>query len=353
MITKIQNALAGAPFDAVLLTSEIARRYATGFHSTAGACYISQSSAYFFTDFRYIESAKAQVSGFTVREVGGETSYASVINDCIHADGAETIALEDQSLTYAEYRRWRKSLQAEAKPLGRFLDDLRLIKTEDEVAKITAAQRIAERALAETLPEIQPGITEKQIAAKLTYLMLLYGAENMSFDPIVVSGANSSKPHGVPTEKPIAAGDFVTMDFGCIFEGYCSDMTRTVAVGHCTEEMKKVYETVLRAQRTGIEAVRAGVTGAQVDSAGRKLIEKAGYGDAFGHGFGHGVGLYIHEEPGVSSRGKEPLPAGAIITAEPGIYLPGKFGVRIEDMLYVEQGGCRNLTQAPKELLIL
>ena len=219
--------------------------------------------------------------------------------------------------------------------------------------KIVAAQRIAEQALEEVLNDIKVGVTEKEIAARLTYLMLHYGAENMSFDPIVVSGANSSKPHGVPTEKEIQAGDFVTMDFGCIVDGYCSDMTRTVAVGHVTDEMQTVYDTVLNAQLAGIAACKAGVTGREVDGAARKVIADAGYGEAFGHGFGHGVGLEIHEAPTAGPRGETPLPAGSIVTAEPGIYLPGKFGVRIEDMLYVIEDGCVNLTEAPKQLVIL
>lgn len=353
MIAKIQKALECADFDALVLTSEINRRYATGFHSTAGACYISKRRAFFFTDFRYIEAARAQIRGFEIREVGGGTSYTEAVNACIAADRAETVALEDGALTYAEFLSWEKGLHTEAVAMEGFMDRLRLTKEQEEVERIVRAQRIAERALAEVLNDIRPGATEKQIAAMLTYLMLLYGAENMSFDPIVVSGANSSKPHGVPSEKPIEAGDFVTMDFGCVFEGYCSDMTRTVAVGHCTDEMRRVYETVLAAQTAGIAVARAGVTGAEVDGAARQIIEQAGYGDAFGHGFGHGVGLFIHEAPNASPRAKDLLPEGAVLTAEPGIYLPGKFGVRIEDMLYLTAGGCRNLTEAPKKLLIL
>lgn len=353
MIVKIQGALEHAGVDALVLTSEINRRYATGFHSTAGACYISKRRAFFFTDFRYIEAARAQIHGFEIREVGGGTGYTEAVNACIAADRAETVALEDGALTYAEFLSWKKDLNAEAVTMDGFMDRLRRTKEPEEVERIVRAQRIAEQAFAEVLNDIRPGATEKQIAAKLTYLMLLYGAENMSFDPIVVSGANSSKPHGVPSEKPIEAGDFVTMDFGCIFEGYCSDMTRTVAVEDCSDEMRRVYEIVLAAQTAGITAARAGVTGAEVDGAARQIIEQAGYGDAFGHGFGHGVGLFIHEAPNASPRAKGLLPEGAVLTAEPGIYLPGKFGVRIEDMLYLTADGCRNLTEAPKELYIL
>lgn len=350
---ELQELLLEAPYDALVLTSEVNRRYATGFHSTAGAVYLSAKQAVFYTDFRYVEAARAAVTDFEVREIGVGRSYTAAINELIEQDGVRTIALEDETLTYAEYTKWATALHATVMRLEDSIARLRVTKEDDEVEKIVAAQRIAEQALEEVMNDIRVGVTEKEIAARLTYLMLHYGAENMSFDPIVVSGANSSKPHGVPTEKTIAAGDFVTMDFGCIVDGYCSDMTRTVAVGHVTEEMQRVYDTVLNAQLAGIACCKAGVSGREVDGAARRVIEAAGYGDAFGHGFGHGVGLEIHEAPTASSRADALLPAGSILTAEPGIYLPGKFGVRTEDMLYVIEDGCINLTEAPKTLRIL
>lgn len=350
---ELQELLLEAPYDALVLTSEVNRRYATGFHSTAGVVYLSAKQAVFYTDFRYVEAARAAVTDFEVREIGVGRSYTAAINERMEQDGVRKIALEDETLTYAEYTKWATALHATVVRLEDSVARLRVTKEDDEVEKIVAAQRIAEQALEEVMNDIRVGVTEKEIAARLTYLMLHYGAENMSFDPIVVSGANSSKPHGVPTEKTIAAGDFVTMDFGCIVDGYCSDMTRTVAVGHVTEEMQRVYDTVLNAQLAGIACCKAGVSGREVDGAARRVIEAAGYGDAFGHGFGHGVGLEIHEAPTASSRADAPLPAGSILTAEPGIYLPGKFGVRTEDMLYVIEDGCINLTEAPKTLRIL
>ena len=350
---ELRSLLLEAPYDALVLTSEVNRRYATGFHSTAGAVYLSAKQAVFYTDFRYVEAARAAVSDFEVREIGVGRSYTAAINELIEQDGVRKIALEDETLTYAEYSKWATALHATVVRLEDGVARLRVTKEDDEVEKIVAAQRIAEQALEEVMNDIRVGVTEKEIAARLTYLMLHYGAENMSFDPIVVSGANSSKPHGVPTEKTIAEGDFVTMDFGCIVDGYCSDMTRTVAVGHVTEEMQRVYDVVLDAQLAGIACCKAGVSGREVDGAARRVIEAAGYGDAFGHGFGHGVGLEIHEAPTASSRADALLPAGSILTAEPGIYLPGKFGVRTEDMLYVIEDGCINLTEAPKTLRIL
>lgn len=353
MIARIRTAMREHGADAVLLTSEINRRYATGFHSTAGAVYISEKKTVFFTDFRYIEAATQQMKGFDVREIGSGQSYAAAINQLIAADHVQTIALEDDTLTFAEYTRWQESLTAKAVPQQGMLNHLRMFKIDAEVQNIIAAQRIAESAFLEVLDDIRPGATEKQIAAKLTYLMLYYGAENMSFDPIVVSGVNSSKPHGVPSEKEVCEGDFVTMDFGCIVNGYCSDMTRTVAVGYATDEMAAVYDIVLRAQKAGIAAAKPGVTGCDIDRAGREIIENAGYGACFGHGFGHGVGMYIHEAPTASPRGDMTMQDGMIVTAEPGIYLPGRFGVRIEDMLHITKDGYQDLTESPKELLIL
>ena len=350
---ELQELLLEAPYDALVLTSEVNRRYATGFHSTAGAVYLSAKQAVFYTDFRYVEAARAAVTDFEVREIGVGRSYTAAINELIEQDDVRTVALEDETLTHAEYTRWATALHATAMRLEDSVARLRVTKEDDEVGKIVAAQRIAEQAFEEVMNDIRVGVTEKEIAARLTYLMLHYGAENMSFDPIVVSGANSSKPHGGPPEKQIEADDFVTMDFGCIVDGYCSDMTRTVAVGHVTEEMQRVYDIVLDAQLAGIACCKAGVSGREVDGAARRVIEAAGYGDAFGHGFGHGVGLEIHEAPTASSRSEALLPAGSILTAEPGIYLPGKFGVRTEDMLNVIEDGCINLTEAPKTLRIL
>ncbi len=351
---KLLGLLSRSAYDAIVLTSEVNRRYATGFHSTAGAVYLSDKHAVFFTDFRYVEAARAAIKEFEVREIKVNQTYEELVGTLAMEDHIECVALEDETLTYSAYTGWADGLNVDmVQGLGEDISNLRAVKDYGEVEKIISAQRIAERALTEVLNDIKPGVPEKEIAARLTYLMLHYGAENMSFDPIVVSGQNSSKPHGVPSEKPIETGDFVTMDFGCIYEGYCSDMTRTVAVGHASDEMQNVYNTVLSAQLAGIRMCKAGISGKEVDAAAREVITQAGYGHAFGHGFGHGVGLEIHEAPSAGQRGTEPLKEGCIVTAEPGIYLAGKFGVRIEDMLHVTADGCENLTNAPKDLLIL
>ncbi len=352
---KIAAHLEGCGLDAMLLTGEANRFYASGFHSsgTDGAALVTRKKAYYFTDSRYTEAAGRCLVGAELREIGPGRGYAALIGEVIQEQHISRMGFEDAYMTVQDYKRYKKALSCDLVPATELLWQLRMVKDDEELEALVAAQRIAERALEEILEEIRPGVTEKEIAARLQYLMLHYGASDMSFDPIVVSGPNGSLPHGVPSEKPIRQGEFVTMDFGCIYHGYCSDMTRTVAVGFATEEMHTVYQTVLSAQLAGIRAARAGVTGREVDGAARAVITAAGYGEYFGHSFGHGVGVEIHEAPNASPMNDKPLPAGAVISAEPGIYLPGKLGVRIEDVILLTEEGCRDITKAPKELLVL
>ena len=352
---KIAAALENQGLDAVLLTCEANRFYASGFHSsgTDGVAIVTRNRSYYFTDSRYTEAAARYVQGAEIRQTDREHPYSALINEVIEKEHITRMGYEDEYMTAADFHRFSEKLHCELVPATELLWTLRAVKDQAELDCMIQAQRIAEKALADILGEIRPGVTEKEIAALLLYKMLHYGAEDKSFDPIVVSGPNGSLPHGVPSEKPIQAGEFVTMDFGCKFGGYCSDMTRTVAVGHVTEEMETVYNTVLKAQLAGIAAAKAGVTGAAVDGAARQVIADAGYGPYFGHSFGHSVGVEIHENPNATPSNSKPLPAGVVISAEPGIYLPGKLGVRIEDVIVITEQGCQDITLAPKELLIL
>ena len=352
---KIASVLETHSLDAVLLTCEANRFYASGFHSsgTDGVAIVTRNHNYYFTDSRYTEAAARHVRDAEIRETDREHPYSALINEVIEKEHITRMGYEDEYMTAADFHRFSEKLHCELVPATELLWTLRAVKDQAELDCMIRAQRIAEKALADILGEIRPGVTEKEIAALLLYKMLHYGAEDKSFDPIVVSGANGSLPHGVPSEKPIQAGEFVTMDFGCKFGGYCSDMTRTVAVGHVTEEMETVYNTVLKAQLAGIAAAKAGVTGAAVDGAARQVIADAGYGPYFGHSFGHSVGVEIHENPNATPSNSKPLPAGVVISAEPGIYLPGKLGVRIEDVIVITEQGCQNITLASKELLIL
>lgn len=352
-IEKIINALDTKEIDAMLICGDVNRRYATGFPSSAGVAVVARDASYFFTDSRYIEAAQKSIKGMQVELVDITTKYSDRINEVIERHGIRTLGIEDEVLSHSEFLKYEEKLKAELVPAQNLLSAIRIVKDEDEIDKLIKAQRLAEKVFESVLELIKPGVTEKEIASELIYRMLRLGADNVSFDPIVVAGEKSSLPHGVPGNEKIREGSFVTIDFGCKLDGYCSDMTRTVAVGKISDEMKKIYDTVLQAQLRGIEAAKAGVTGAEVDAAARAVIENAGYGEYFGHGFGHGLGLEIHEAPTASPSGKTELPEGSVISAEPGIYIPGKFGVRIEDVIVIRKNGCENITKAAKELICL
>lgn len=353
-IQKIQNALIENDIDAILVTDEKNQRYATGFPFTDGAVVVVREKAWLITDSRYIEAA-ADTAGDCCEVVmyDRERPLFSLIRAALSSAGVQRLGAEEEKLNYKEYTGLEKKLGMPLLPAQNIFSSLRAVKSGEELVCMREAQRISEKALEETLPVIRPGMTEREVAAELVYRMLKNGSEGNAFDPIVVTGSKTSLPHGVPGDKIVREGDFITMDFGSLKGGYCSDMTRTVAVGHATEEMKNIYSIVLEAQLAGIAAARAGVTGREIDGAARAVIEKAGYGQCFGHGFGHSLGLDIHEDPSANMRGTTPMPVGAVISAEPGIYLPGRFGVRIEDVLVLREDGCEVITKAPKNELII
>ena len=350
---NIRQALKGAAYDAVLLTSPQNRFYVTGFHSSDGVALISENRAVFATDFRYFEDAEAKIRGFELVMVKSGLSYADVINQFCREEGVEKLGFEAGSMSYAQYQAYAKQITVPLTPENGLLARLRHIKHDFELERIEKAQRIAEAALEKLLPDIRPGVRERDIAAELEYLMRRGGASGIAFDTIVVSGENGSLCHGVPGERKIKDGDFITMDFGAIWGGYCSDMTHTVAVGRVTEEQRRVYDVVLQAQLAGIEAARGGVIGADLHKVAADIIEAAGYGAYFGHSLGHSLGIDVHDGPGAQPTNPNPLPEGVVVTIEPGIYIPGKFGVRIEDFVVLTKDGCRNFTRAPKELIIL
>ena len=352
---KVAGKLTENGMDGMLLTCEANRLYGSGFFSSGfdGMAVVTKNKNYYLTDFRYIEAAREKVKDAEILMVRSYKDYFEKINNIIAENGISKMGFEDACMTVSEFSRFTSELKCQLVYGSKMLLDIRQSKDEYEIEQMIKAQRIAESALEEVLNDIRVGVTEREIAARIMYLLLSKGAEDKSFDPIVVSGKNSSMPHGVPTDKPIEEGDFVTMDFGCKYNGYCSDMTRTVAVGHATDEMVKVYNIVLEAQLKGISEAKAGISGAQVDAAARDVIKSYGYGEYFGHSFGHGVGIEIHESPNLSPANQAPLPVNAVVSAEPGIYLMGKFGVRIEDVLVLKENGCENITKANKNLIIL
>ncbi len=350
---KIAAKLADYGVDAMMVTSEPGEFYAAGFHGE-GVALVGKTHTTYITDSRYIEMAeKVLGDAAQVLMVDRQRNYTALINEFLAEHQVKQLGIEESYMTLAAYQSYKEKLHTQLVPAGKLLLELRAAKDSGEIECLIKAQRIAEKALEEIFKFIKPGVTEREVAAKLTYDMLRFGAEKNSFDPIVVSGPNGSLPHGIPGDRVIQSGDFVTMDFGCKWGGYCSDMTRTVAVGQPTEEMVKVYNLVLKAQLAGIAASKAGVPGKEIDAAARRAIEEGGYGAYFGHGYGHSLGIEIHESPNANTSDERPMPVGAVVSAEPGIYLPGKFGVRIEDVVIMEEGGCQVITKAPKELVIL
>ncbi len=338
---------------AVLIHTLENRRYLTGFGSSFGYLLMTKNGNKLFVDSRYFEAAsKKAVKVQTVLCV----NFLAQLEEELQKQQVKKLLLEDE-ISFSLYSLFKKKISVKvvpSAPLSKRLLNLRSVKRKEEVESIVCAQRIAEKAFDEVLGFIKEGVTEKEISAFIDYKMAVLGSEKPAFETIAISGANTSMPHGVPTDKKVANGDFVTMDFGATVNGYKSDMTRTVAVGFATDEMKKVYETVLKAQENVIKTVKAGVSCKDADAAARDIITAEGFGKNFGHGTGHGVGLAIHEKPSLSPNAEnEKLRAGQIVTNEPGIYIPEKFGVRIEDMLYVRKNDCKNLTKAPKHLIIL
>ena len=322
-IEKYQSLLASGEVDALLLTSEYNRLYAAQYGVAEGVAVVTKEGAYYFTDSRYIEAAENNLPAFTVRMTHPGSSDIARINEVIGEHTIKKLGFEESNMTYATFLEFQHALHAVLVPMQKKID------------------------------AFCAGMTEKDLRAELIYRLYKNGADGLSFDPIVVSGPNTSMPHGVPGDRELQFGDFITMDFGCIYKGYCSDMTRTVALGFVTEEMDKVYKTVLKAQLAGIAATKAGVSGKAIDGAARKVIADAGYGEYFGHGYGHSLGILIHEAPNANTRNEEPMPENAVVSAEPGIYLPGKFGVRIEDVTVLTKDGCEILTKSPKNLIIL
>lgn len=339
--------------DGLLLTSRYSRHYGAEFDIAEGVAIVTKQGSRYFTDSRYIESAENNIRNFEVLAIDRAVSYYQRLNDAIADFGVTNLGYEEDYLTVAEFLGYEKNLNAKLTPFHKKISGFRGVKEDWELALMRKAQTITDKAFAEVLTRLQPGMTELELQAELIYCMYKNGGTGLAFDPIVVSGPNTSLPHGVAGERVIQPGDFVTMDFGASYKGYCSDMTRTVAVGFATDEMKQVYETVLKAQETAIVATKAGVSGRDIDAAARQVITDAGYGEYFGHGYGHSLGLEIHEAPNLNPSNTLPMPAGAVCSAEPGIYLPGKFGVRIEDVTILSENGCEDITKSPKNLIIV
>lgn len=339
--------------DCAWIASDVNRRYLTGMASSAGTLLCFRDAAYLLIDFRYIEKARACVRDCHVMELENMTVQ---VENLLKQHHAETIAVESAEMTLQQFANLQKRFPHtyrwdSSNLLSDALRDCRTVKTAEEVEQIQAAQRIAEAALQQLLDWLHVGVTEREIQRKLDFTMLELGAEAMSFPTIALTGTRTSMPHGVSSDTKVQAGDFVLMDFGAVVNGYHSDMTRTVCVGKPTEKMKTVYEIVQHAQAAALKAAKAGMTGKVLDAIARDIITEAGYGKQFGHSLGHGVGMEIHEAPNAAPSANTVLQAGNIVTIEPGIYLSGEFGVRIEDFVEITGNSCRNLTAFPSDLI--
>ena len=335
--------------ESVLITSDINRRYFTGMKSSAGTVLAFRNKAYLLIDFRYIEKARETVK--TAEVIETKELYKE-ISALLRQEGVKNLAIEAMDVTVSRLNVMKKHLKCvdiiETDVLSNSINKLRMIKDEEEMEYIRKAQEIAESAFDDILGFIKEGVTEREIALELDRLMLEKGAEGISFDTIALAGENTSMPHGVPSDKKVKKGEFVLMDFGAVYNGYHSDMTRTVCVGTPDEEMEKIYNIVLTAQEKAIAAAKAGISGKELDGIARRHICDAGYGEYFGHSLGHGVGLEIHEQPNAAPSYEKNLEKGTVITIEPGIYIAGKFGVRIEDFVILTENGCINLTKSAK-----
>jgi Xaa-Pro aminopeptidase len=355
-VKSIENLQQKLPkdIDAAIIVSDINRRYFTAFNATDGLLFVTRQRACLLVDFRYIEAARAQAQGCEVillEDRNGQLKKLAA--EC----GVKVAGVESREMTLAEFGRLRAGLPEvridASNDLNNVITMLRMIKEPYEIENIKKAQEITDAAFSHIIDFIKPGVSEQELALEIEYFMRKSGATGPSFDLIVVSGENSSLPHGVPGSRKIRNGDFVTMDTGAVVGGYCSDMTRTVAVGGVSGAMRHVYDTVLHAQLEAEQAIQAGLVCSDIDKIARGIIDSAGYRGCFGHGLGHSVGLFIHEEPRLSPLCDEILQKNMLMTVEPGVYLEGRFGVRIEDLVLITENGCEILTKSPKELMII
>ncbi|MBS4176373.1 M24 family metallopeptidase [Lederbergia citrea] len=350
-LEKLREQFKHHEIDGLLITSTYNRRYITNFTGTAGVALVSADRALFITDFRYTEQAGKQAEGFEIVQHSG--SIVTEVAEKAKELGIKKLGFEQDHVSFATWNGYKEAIEAELVPVSNLMENLRLIKNNQELSIIKEAADIADAAFKHILDYIKPGLTELDVANELEFFMRKSGATSSSFDIIVASGSRSALPHGVASSKVIEKGDFVTMDYGALHKGYISDITRTIAVGKPSEQLKEIYDVVLEAQLRAMDGIKPGMTGIQADAIARDYITEKGYGDYFGHSLGHGIGLEVHEGPGLSIRSEAKLEPGMVVTVEPGIYLPGIGGVRIEDDTLITESGNETLTHSTKDLIIL
>ncbi len=351
-LEKLRKRMSERGIDALIILDELNQRYLSGFAFTDGLLLITSKDAHLITDFRYYEMALSSAyKNFTVHDIKFDDERKTFISGILADNLCKVIGFEGQSISFATYKYYVNEFsEYEFVSIESDIEQIRQIKTPEEIAHMQKAQDITDLAFKHILNVITPNMTEIEVAAELEYAMRRAGADGFAFETVAVSGDASALPHGTPRNTRLKAG-FLTMDYGAKYNGYCSDMTRTVVIGKADEEMKRLYNTVLRAQRAGLDFLKAGVDCGEADKAARDIID-AEYKGTFGHSLGHSVGLFIHESPALSARafGKR-VERGHVLTVEPGIYIFGKYGCRIEDMVAIEENGIYNFTHSPKELI--
>lgn len=353
---KILQYMENLKIDAMLISNLYNIRYMSGFVGSNGMLYISQTKQVLITDFRYIEQAEKQAPNYEIVNQGNDGLIKTVMK-LAEKDNVRYIGFESVHTNYSTFLELNAYDNFKLIPTKDVVEDFRRIKSPEEIERLRKAESIGDIAFSHIISlinlEYQNGLTENDIALELERIMRKNGASGTSFSSIVAAGAKSSLCHAVPGNKVLNHGDFVVMDFGCIYEGYCSDMTRTIVIGEATKEQRKIYDTVLNAQLAALAAIKPGKTGFEIDKVARDFIKEAGYGDYFGHGLGHSTGLEIHENPRFSVLDQTILEPGMIMTVEPGIYVPNLGGVRIEDLVVITESGIENLTKSPKDMLII
>lgn len=350
-LEKLRSSFSAEGIDGILITSPYNRRYISNFTGTAGIVLISADKALFITDFRYVEQAQKQCEGFEI--IKFSDTLPKEVAEQAKKLGIQKLGFEEDYLTYSSFKVYEKEVEAELVPVSGLIEKLRLIKTDSEIKILKEAADIADAAFKHILDFLRPGKTELEVSNELEFFMRKAGAVSSSFDTIVASGYRSALPHGVASDKVIENGDMVTLDFGAYYKGYVSDITRTVAVGEPDAKLKEIYQIVLDAQLRGIDGFRPGMTGKEADALTRDYITEQGYGEYFGHSTGHGIGLEVHEGPALSLKSDIILEPGMVVTCEPGIYIPGLGGVRIEDDTLITKDHNERLTHSTKDLIIL
>ncbi len=350
-LQRLQEQLEKQSIEAVLITHPANRFYLSGFDGSHGALLIGAGEAYLFTDFRYSEQAEKQAPHFNICPWKAKLSEA--VAPCIDEAGWSALGFEEEQVTYTLYRELEEGLSADLVPLKGLVEELRIVKSEAEAAVLRRGAAVMDGAFEFLLNMMKPGMTEQEVALELEYYLRRHGSTETLFRYIVASGERGSMPHGIASQKPLQSGELVTVDFTGTFDHYATDMTRTIALGKPGPRAREIYEVVRLAQQEAREKIKPGMTGKEADALAREPIKEAGFGEYFGHGLGHGLGLEVHEQPALSLRGETTLLPGMVVTIEPGIYIPGWGGVRIEDMVLITAGGVESLTRCTRELVVI